>query len=149
MTMRTRLLSHFSALSLGVCAAALAVAAPAQARDRDSDAASDMSARLSDPRNQIAVTAMLTAISEAVLDMRLDPFVRAMRSVDPAAAGDLPPDARVRDIGGESARTLPGDIGRTVPRAMGAASGMAGAVGDMLPQLREMGERVRESIPRY
>ena len=147
MTMRTRI----SALGLGVCAAALALAAPVQAREndsRDSDAA-DVSARLSDPRNQIAVTAMLTALSEAVLDMRLDPFVRAMRTVDPGAAGDLPPDARVRDIGGERARTLPGEIGRNVPRAMGAASGMAGAVGDMLPQLREMGERVRESIPRY
>ena len=119
---------------------------PALARDADGRMG-EIGAKLSDPRNQVAVTTMLTALSEAVLDMKVDSFVRAMRSVDPDAAADMPADARVRDLAGNDARHLPGDIGRTVPRAMGAAAGMAGAMGEMMPQLRAMGERMRQAIP--
>lgn len=128
------------------CLTTMLAPLPALARDADGRMG-EIGAKLSDPRNQVAVTTMLTALSEAVLDMKVDSFVRAMRSVDPDAAADMPADARVRDLAGNDARHLPGDIGRTVPRAMGAAAGMAGAMGEMMPQLRAMGERMRQAIP--
>jgi hypothetical protein len=119
---------------------------PALARQHD-DRLGDVGAKLSDPRNQIAVTTMLAALSEGVLDMKVDSFVRAMRAVDPDAARDLPEDARLRDLAGPGADHVSGDIGRTVPRAMGAAAGMADAMSDMVPQLRAMGDRMRHAIP--
>jgi hypothetical protein len=142
---------------LAACLTTMLAPLPALAGERDArhdDARhqdgrlGEIGAKLSDPRSQIAVTTMLAALSEAVLDMKVDSMVRAMRSVDPDAAGDLPDDARVRDLAGPGADHLSGDIGRTVPRAMGAAAGMADAMGDMLPQLRAMGERMRQAVPR-
>jgi len=129
------------------CVTTMLAPLPALAREPDSRLG-EVGAKLSDPRNQVAVTTMLAALSEAVLDMKVDSFVRAMRSVDPDAAGDLPGDARVRDLAGPGADHVAGDIGRTVPRAMGAAAGMVDAMGDMLPELRAMGDRMRQALPR-
>jgi hypothetical protein len=43
---------------------------------------------------------------------------------------------------------LSGEIGRRVPQAMGAAAGMAGAVQDMIPELRAMADRMRSVLPK-
>ena len=136
---RRRLLStvSFAALALAPL--------PALARD---DGASDVARQLADPANQVAATVALTALSEALLDVRIEPLRRALGAMGSDMADDLPPDARLRDLAGPGARDLPGDIGRTVPRTMGAAAGMAGAVGDMLPELEAAIGRMKNALPR-
>jgi hypothetical protein len=126
---------------------------PALARehDRPEDSADAVADKLRDPGSQIAVAAMLSSMSQALLDMRIGPFVEAM---DKAGVGgedmrDLPPDARLGDVAGRRTREMPGKIAREAPRMMGSAAGMADALKDMMPQLREMGRKMKQSIPRY
>ncbi|MBW8752776.1 MAG: hypothetical protein JF595_01280 [Sphingomonadales bacterium] len=136
---------------IAVCLAASAlVPLPAAARDQ---APGDVAKRLADPGTQAAVTVALTALSQALLDVRIEPLRRAMAAAGDitgageGAAADLPPDARLRDLAGPGADKLPGEIGRRVPQAMGAAAGMAGAVQDMIPELKAMAERMKAALP--
>ena len=117
---------------------------PALARD---EAPVDMARRLSDPGTQAAVTIALTALSEAMLDMKIEPFRRALGAMGDESADDLPPDARLRDLAGPEASELPAEIGRRVPQAMGAVAGMAGAFDDLIPQLEDMAERMKDALP--
>jgi hypothetical protein len=124
---------------------------PALAQERDGETAGAVADKLRDPASQIAVAAVLSSMSEALLDLRIGPFVQAM---DKAGLGgddmrDLPPDARLGDVTGRRTREMPARIARETPKMMGDAAGMADAVQDMLPQLREMGRRMKQSIPRY
>jgi hypothetical protein len=128
------------------CLAALALAPlPAAAREQERG---DIAKRLSDPATQAKVTIALTALSEALLDMRIEPVRRAMAAAGDEAAADLPPDARLRDVAGPGARHLPGELGRRVPQTMGAAAGMAGAIEDMIPELKSTARRMRDALPR-
>jgi hypothetical protein len=121
---------------------------PAAARDIEpTPAPTDVAKRLSDPANQVAATVALTALSEALLDIRIEPLRRALSAAGSDAADDLPPDARLRDLAGPGAQKLPGEIGRRVPQAMGAAAGMAGAVEDMIPELKAAAERMKHALP--
>lgn len=135
---RRRLLSIVSFVALALAPV------PAFARD---DAARDVAKQLSDPANQVAATVALTALSEALLDVRIEPLRRALGAMGSDMTDDLPPDARLRDLAGPGARDLPGNIGRTVPRTMGAAAGVAGAVEDMLPELRAAVDRMKNALP--
>jgi hypothetical protein len=129
-------------------AACLAISAlaplPAVARDETS---AEMARRLSDPANHVAAAVALTAISEALLDMRIEPLRRAAAAMGGDLGEDLPSDARLRDLAGPEARALPGEIGRRVPEAMGAAAGVANAFEAMLPELRAMAERLKDAVP--
>ena len=130
---------------LATCLAPVLLAPlPALARDEGS---ADVARRLGDPGTQIAATVALTAMVESLLDLKVEPLRRALSAVGDDRAEDLPPDARLRDLAGPGARELPGEIGRRVPQAMGAAAGMAGALEDMLPELRAAAERMKRAIP--
>jgi hypothetical protein len=132
-------------LALGLAAASLAPA-PALARDgRPGDTAE----KLSDPQLQLAVAAALAAMSQSILDMNVEPFARAMRAMGDEDARDLPPDARLGDLAGPGAQRLPGEVARKVPRAMGSAAEMAGAVEGMIPELERTARRLKDAIPRY
>ena len=136
-----------SASALSLC-----IVAPASARGGGTHGAEDevgaVADRLSDPATQIAVTAALAAMTEALLDFRVGPFAKA---VDEAGGGghlrDVPADARVRDLAGPDADRLSGDIARKTPRMMNAMAGMADSLSAMMPQLRAMAERMRRSLP--
>lgn len=110
------------------------------------DVSSDISRRLADPGAQAGVAVALTALSESLLNMKIEPLRRALAAVGSEGAADLPPDARLRDVT-PGADRLPGEIGRRVPQAMGAAAGMAGAVEDMLPELRATVDRMKQALP--
>lgn len=129
------------------------VAAMAQDRDDpargESGEIGEMAERLSDPATQLAVSAAVVAMTEALLQMRVEPFARAARAAGAdGSLRDLPPDARVRDLAGPRAGHVQRDIARAVPKAMGATAGMAGAVEDMLPELRAAARRMKDSLPR-
>jgi hypothetical protein len=140
---------------IAACLAALAlVPLPAAAREQEQgDVAQRLSQRLADPGTQVAVTVALTALSQALLDIKIEPLRRAMAAAGDmtgageGAAADLPLDARLRDLVGPGADKLPGEIGRRVPQAMGAAAGMTGAVQDMIPELKAMAERMKAALP--
>ena len=139
-------------LIVACLAASVLIPLPAVARDAGPSAdlptgPADVAKRLSDPTSQVAATVALTAFSEALLDLRIEPLRRALSAVGSDAANDLPPDARLRDLAGPGARKLPGEIGRRVPQAMGAAAGMAGAVQDMIPEFKAMAERMKQALP--
>lgn len=135
-------------LLAAACAAALALPAAAWADERPASRAGEIGRTLADPFTQIAVTAALAGLAEAMLDLRIGPLARAAG----AAAGDpglreLPPDARVRDMAGPDAGRLGQKIARETPRMMGAMAGMAGALDEMAPQLRDMARRIRDAVP--
>ena len=127
------------------CLAVLALAPlPAAAQEEET---ADIARRLSDPANQIAATVALTAITEALLDIRVEPLRRVLATLGDGRADDLPPDARLRDLAGPEAQDLPGEIGRRVPQAMGTAAGAASAIEDLLPELAATAERLRRAVP--
>jgi len=129
-------------------AAALLAPSAATARSESAEPPSDLAARLADPATQIAVTAMLAAMSEALLDFRVGPFARAVGTAGgDAGLADLPPDARLRDVAGPDAARVTERISRQTPRMMSAAAAMAGRMAEMTPQLKEMAERMRKSLP--
>ena len=134
---------------IAACLAASALTPlPASARDsQTAPDATDVAKRLSDPSNQVAATVALTALSEALLDIRIEPLRKALAAAGSDAANDLPPDARLRDLAGPDAQTLPGTIGKRVPQAMSAAAGMAGAVQGMLPELKAAAAKLKHALP--
>jgi hypothetical protein len=114
----------------------------------DKGAEPDIAGRLADPGTQAAVTVALTALSQALLDFRIDAIRRVMASAGDDAAASLPPDARLRDLAGPEADKVPGEIGRGVPQVMGEAAGMVGALQDMLPELKASIDRMKAAIPK-
>lgn len=134
-----------SLVGLSLAATALAPA-PALADERT---IADFGQELSDPANQAAIAMTLAAMSEALLDFPIEPFTRAMETMDGGSVRDLPPDARLRDLAGPRAERLPSDIARETPRMMGRAADMAGAVEAMLPEFEAMAKRMKDALPRY
>jgi hypothetical protein len=126
---------------------AVALGQPAAAR---SDTAR-MADKMRDPAMQGAIVAAVRAISEAMLDMRVAPFLDAVEAVrDPMHARRVDPDTRVRDVAGPRAERMPEELSDRLPVMMGAMGGMADAVEAMTPALkdmaREMGRAMGEAV---
>lgn len=130
---------------IAACLAATALFPVHALAREDGGRAGEMAERLSDPATQIAVTAVLSTLAQSVLDMDLGPLSRAMD--DAGLRSGLPPDARVGDIAGPDAARAPEEIARRTPRMMSAMAGMAGALDEMMPQLRDIGQRMKDAIP--
>jgi len=141
------------ALAASLAAAALAPAT-ALAREPAAPVADDgavrhMADKLNDPRTQMAVTAALVAMSEALLDIKVEPFAKAAEAAGARdAVRDLPPDATLRDLAGQEADQMQTQLARRTPEMMGRAAGMATALEALLPQLRAMAERMKDALPR-
>jgi hypothetical protein len=123
-----------------------ALAAPAE---RGADPAlGRMTEILGDPARQQAMARAMGAMAEVLLDIPLAPILAPMAE----AAGEDPDridlDATLRKMN-PGAGEVPRQIERQLPRAMGAMAGMSGAFADMLPQLREVAERMRDAIPAH
>lgn len=144
MTIRTH--ARTIAIAAGLAAVASA-STPAAAREES--VAEDAVKQLGDPQVQFAASAALAAMVEAVLDMNIGPFARAARTMGGGAMADLPDDARLRDLAGPDADDISGDVARNVPRAMGSAAEMAGAIDGMMPQFKEMARRMKDAIPTH
>lgn len=130
---------------LALAAALLPIAVPAAAQD--SDRTMDAMARtLGDPARQEAMARAMGAMAEAVLDLPLAPILGPLAE----AAGESPrridPDATLRKMS-PGAGAVPRQIERQLPRAMGTMAGLSGAFAGLIPQLRDMAERMRAALP--
>ena len=123
--------------------AAAAIAVPAAAQDRH---AGRMAEKLSDPALQHSMSTAVAAMAEAMLDMPVAPFARAMEAMGDPDAREIDPDATLADVAGPEARRMPREMARKLPRMMGAMGGMAGVMEAMLPQLQAMGRQMRDRM---
>jgi hypothetical protein len=100
--------------------------------------------KLNDPRMQSAMSGMMVAMADMFMDLRIDKLRAAIARIDPESRND-------RDWDG--ARTLGDMMRRDDPNfrekledgsrmAVGTMGAMAGTMADMMPQLRQMGERM-------
>lgn len=106
----------------------------------------DLTDKLSDPERQREVALMARAISEVLLDLPVAPLMEAMGQITGEEAPMVEPGTTLRSLAPQAGR-VPEEIERNLPRAMDAVSAMAGAAEIMLPQLRELAQRLEETIP--
>lgn len=136
------------ALLLGLAAVVLAPL-PAAARERSprDSGLGEMSARLADPAFQGSLAAMLTALSDALLDIKVAPLAKAAEAMgDRNLARRIGPDTTVRDMAGRDASRMQRDLGEKLPQAMTAMAGMTGAMEAMLPQLEAMARQMQDRM---
>lgn len=133
---------------LAAPALALAFAASPAAAKPDS-ATSRMAEKMRDPATQAAMATAVAAVSEAILDMPLEPLARAAEAVGDRRTARKMRGARLRDVSPD-AEDMPRELSRKLPAMMGAMGGMAATMEEMAPALkamaREMGARVEEAI---
>ena len=128
--------------------AALAFApVPAAARDNST---SKMAEKMRDPATQATMAAAVRAMSEAMLDMPLEPFADAAEAVGDRRTARRMRGARLRDVAGPEAEDMPRELAHQLPAMMGAMGGMAATVETMTPALKamakEMGARMSEAM---
>lgn len=132
---------RFAVAALLLVSASPALAAPRSQEDAEMARLAD---RLNDPRMQSAMSGMMVAIADMFIDLRVDKLRAAIAKIDPEARDN-------RDWDG--ARTLGDMMRRDDPNfrekledgsrmAVGTMGAMAGTMADMLPELRQMGERM-------
>lgn len=123
---------------------------PALAASRNADDAeiARTAERLNDPRTQSAVSGMVIAMADMVMDLRVDKLRAAIARIDPEAR---------RERNWDDARTLGDVVERDDPNfrdrledssrmAVGTMGAMAGSIADMVPDLRRMGERMGRDV---
>ncbi|MEZ5742698.1 MAG: hypothetical protein R3D89_02910 [Sphingomonadaceae bacterium] len=130
--------------ALAACLAAAALLpAPAMAQE---SSVSEIQEKLNDPMTQYAVAGMISAMSKAMLEMEIGPFMKSMEQAT-GRHSNVPEDATVADLAGTNPDEVQDKLIETVPAMMASAGTMAGAFEKMLPQLREMAERMKDAIP--
>jgi hypothetical protein len=136
------MLHHTLACTL---AAALTFAAlPAAAHDDPLDRTAD---DLTDPVRQDAIAGGLAAMTAAMLDLRVGPFLRAIDSAEyPDDPADIDPDTRLGDIAGPEARRAPYELAARVPAMMDTMGAMAGEMAVMRPELEAMARRMERAM---
>ena len=111
---------------------------------------SDMAERLQDPRKQREMALMLRTMSEVLLDLPLAPLMEAVGEVGEDLTGEeaprVDPDATLRSVAPEAGR-VPEQIERNLPRTLDAMGSMAEAFGKMMPELQDMADRLKDSVP--
>ena len=126
--------------------AAFVAAAPLPAMAEDSRAG-ELAERLNDPVTQYAIAGLLSSVATMALDLPAEPLARAAEAMGDTRLRDLPPDARLGDIAGPEARELPERIREKAPRMVAGLGAMAGALEEMLPELRALAGRLRDAVP--
>lgn len=135
---------------LAATALAAACATPALAESSSAEDAeiARTAEKLGDPRMQSAVSGMMLAVADIVMDVRVDKLREAIARVDPDARDD-------RDV--DDARTLGDVVERDDPyfrerladssrMAVGTMGAVAGSMAALVPALRQMGERIGRDL---
>lgn len=116
------------------------------ARDRDMTRAVE---RMQDPATQSAIANAVGSLTEALMQLRVAPFINAVNAADPDNTHtEVPDDATLADLTGRDGEDM-SEAARAqtivATRAMGA---MAGAFAQMLPQLEAMAHDVEAQVRR-
>ncbi len=110
-----------------------------------------LSDSLSDPVRQQQLADTLAVLTEVLLDLPLAPLVEPLAEATADIAGEKPrpvdPDMTLRRMAPGAGR-LSGEIQDKLPRAMDAMARLSESFSVMLPALREMGERMKDALPR-
>jgi hypothetical protein len=141
---------HLRSTLLGsALAAAVLAPVPAMARDRAQRDIAEAVDTLSDPALQATLATALASLSGAMMGIRMAPFAKAMESMGGEdATGEIDPDATLGDMMGPEAQAMPRQFAERVPRMMNGMAGVAGAFGEVLPQLEAIGKELERSLPR-
>jgi len=139
MTLRPLLLSTFATVAIGVAA----VPASSLAADEPAWQAGEA---MRDPANQQRMAAAVRGLSDALLDLRIAPFLRAIEAAGGGAPEAVDPDLRLRDYAGPEAEQIPREMSRRLPGMMDAFGDMAAAFQAALPELAAAADSVRDRI---
>ncbi|MDZ7588183.1 MAG: hypothetical protein U5J78_03140 [Parasphingorhabdus sp.] len=128
----------------------LIVAVPAQAADRSAD---DIAATLNDPAMQEEFAAMATRMVGAMMRLPVGQIATSIETAIPPEYrdgdkpfADIPPDATLADIARADNPNFERDIAEKSRTGVAMMGAMAGGIAALLPQLREMAERMRGAI---
>ena len=139
--MKNRVLLAAPALAL------VLAASPALARETS---ARDITEQMRNPATQAAMARAVAAMSEAMLDMPLDPLARMADAMGERRTAREMRGATVGDYAGPEARDMPREMSRKLPALMGQVGGMAAAAEEMTPALKamakEMGARMKDAM---
>ena len=136
---------RFAVAALLLVSTSPALAAPRHPEDAEMARMAD---KLNDPRTQSAMSGVMVAMADMFMDLRVDKLRAAIARIDPEARdGDR--DGRNWD----GARTLGDVMERDDPHfrkhiedgsriAVGTMGAMASGMADIMPELRDMGERM-------
>ena len=136
---------HFIVAALLLVSTSPALAAPRHPQDAEIARAAD---KLNDPRMQSAMSGMMVAMADMFMDLRVDKLRAAIARIDPDARDDRNWD-NARTLGDVIQRDDPhfrDKIGDGSRMAVGSMGAMATGMADMMPQLRDMGERMGRSM---
>jgi hypothetical protein len=100
--------------------------------------------KLNDPRTQSAMSGMMVAMADMFMDLRVDKLRAAIARIDPEARDDRNWDG-ARTLGDVMERDDPhfrDKIADGSRMAVGTMGAMASGMADMMPELRQMGERM-------
>ncbi len=112
------------------------------------DGPTELTEKLNDPLTQYAVAGMLSAMSKSVLEMRVEPLVKAMDGLGGKGMHRLPPDATVADLVGTEHATVRDGLVKNVPKAMSAVGALASTAKKMMPEVEKMAREVRDAAPK-
>lgn len=130
-----------------VAAAAFALAMPSLAHAEEPPTAApeaklaELSDKLADPNIQAHAAEMVRVLMGHMLEIEIGPLVDAMNRATDGRGPDIPSDARLRDLAPE-AEDMPEEFAERLPEAMNSMSAMAEGMGQMIPALAEMAERL-------
>lgn len=127
-----------------VTAACVLLPSAALARDPESESRR-MSEELHDPARQAQIASTAEAVTGAVLDMPAAPLLRAMKEVAGEDPDYVDPDLRVGDLVDPDTAGKSYEFAQRLPQMMAALAGVAAALEDSLPELRE---RIEQAAPR-
>ncbi|WP_052761872.1 hypothetical protein [Aurantiacibacter luteus] len=131
---------------IAATAALAAFTAPLPAFAQDDAAIAEAVEQLDDPAVQEQMSLVAATLVGALMEMRVAPLMEAMDEMSDEPRPRVDPDARVADLVGPEAAEMPARVAERMPRMLGAMSAMAGAFGEMLPHLREVGARMEERM---
>lgn len=136
---------HFTALLAAFAATAAPI--PALAADRDSDSTvTELADRMADPVEQERMAGIMQTMGEILLDLPLAPLAQAAAEMAGEDPETIDPDMTLRQMA-PGAGDVPAEIAAQTPRMMRAMGAMASGFERMMPALRDMADRMRETLP--
>ncbi len=111
----------------------------------------EIAKQMRDPQMQGAMAAAVRAASDAMLDIRIAPLLDAVETArdplrDRSRRDRVDPDTRLRDYAGRDAEEMPEKLSRRLPALMGAMGGMAEAVEEMKPALKDVARQMGAAV---